>query len=325
MASASPPPLRLAVIGVGHHCRTFHLPALRHYRRVHPGSITLAALVDPDRARAAAAAADFGFDAVYAGVDKLLATTRPDACLVVTPVTLNACTATALARAGLPVLMEKPPGATLVEARQLVNDLAPLDARVMVSMNRRFDPLLRAAREWIGSRLIRQVKTTMTRQARTEPDFIAHTGLHVVDAVLAIGGAVASCRSRRIADHGNVRFEAELAFTSGATGSIDLRPTAGTTAEAIEIAGDGWRVAVHSAEFDRGAWHAWSDGRLERDENLPPATPLFIANGTLAETAAFLGALQSGAPLFPTPADILPAMEICRRLEEARPEKLVSP
>ncbi|HWA85130.1 MAG TPA: Gfo/Idh/MocA family oxidoreductase [Opitutus sp.] len=318
------PPIRIAVVGAGHHSRAFHLPALSHFDRQHPGSVIRAALVDSNLATATAAAAEFGFEAAYASADEMLAAARPEACLVITPVELNAAIATQLARDSLPLLMEKPPGASIVEARKLVADLAAVDARVMVSMNRRFDPLLRAALDWIGPRPIRQVKATMARQARTEPKFVEHTGLHVVDAVRAIGGEVASCRPSRQNGHGGEWFQAELAFAGGVTALVDLMPRAGANSEFLKILGDDFRVEIRSAEFDRGGWRAWLGGRLEKDETLPRSTPMFFANGTFAETEAFIRALRTGRGFSPTPADVLPAMEICHQMEAARSAKLIS-
>lgn len=310
-------PIRISVIGAGHHSRTFHLPALAHYHRLHPEVVLLDAIVDPNVAVSTAAAAAFGFKCAFSSVEEMLAKSRPHACLALTPVALNACVAMQLVRNGLPVLMEKPPGATLIEARRLVSDVAALGARVMVSMNRRFDPLLRAALAWIGPRAIQEVRATMARKGRTEPEFVEHTGLHVVDIVRVIGGDVISCAPRRQNAGSGDWFQVGLTFASGATGVIDLMPTAGRRAELLEISGDGFKVEIQNAEFGRGGWRAWSGDRLERDETLPSSTPMFIANGTFAETEAFLDGVVAGERLYPTPADVLPSMELCRAIEEA--------
>jgi predicted dehydrogenase len=192
----------------------------------------------------------------------------------------------------------------------------------MVSMNRRFDPGLRAALDWIGTAPVRHIGAVMAREARTEPEFVGHTGLHVVDLVRSIGGEIAVCETRWH-NHGGNGFQARLGFAGGATGLIDLMPTAGANAEFLEIHGDDFRVEIRSADFDRGGWRAWRQGRLEQDETLPRSTPAFRANGTLAETEAFIRALQRGGPFSPTPADVLPAMEICHQMEESRPGKSI--
>lgn len=289
------------------------MPALAHYQRMHPDTIVLAAIADLDLASAQKAAADFGFAAAYRDGNDMVAREKPDACLALTPVELNATAAIELARSGVPVLMEKPPGAQISEGRSLVTELAKLNTPVMVSMNRRFDPLLRAALNWIGARPIREVKAAMTRVGRTEPQFVEHTGLHVVDVVLSIGGEVTACETRRLGA-GGARFQASLTFANAATALIDLQPRADAIGELLCLIGDDFRVEVRSAEFDRGSWQAWVDGRPLPEVNLPHATPGFVANGTLAETEAFMDALRGRGGFHPTPADVLPAMEICHLL-----------
>lgn len=293
------------------------------FQREHPRVLTLAALVDPALDLATATAAAFGFAFTCGSIDELLARGRPDACLVTTPVALNARLTLQLVGAGVPVLMEKPPGASIAEARQLVADLARLDARVMVSMNRRFEPGLRAALDWIGTAPIRRIEALMARVARTEPGFVEHTGLHVIDLVRSLGGKVATCEARWLSGGGSW-YQARLGFASGATGLIDLMPTAGVKAEFLKLHGDDFRVEIRAADYDRGGWRAWRHGRLEQDETPPAATPPFRANGTLAETEAFVRALQNDGPFWPSPADVLPAMEICRQLQEARPAESLS-
>lgn len=276
----------------------------------------LAAVADLDLACAQQAAVDHGFATAYADGKEMVTRESPDACLALTPVQLNASTAFDLARRGVPALMEKPPGAHISEGRSLVTELARLRTPVMVSMNRRFDPLLRAALNWIGARPIREVKAVMTRVGRTEPQFVEHTGLHVVDAVCSIGGEVVGCKTRRLGPSGDW-FQASLTFASGATALIDLRPKAEVVGESLSMIGDNFRVEVRSAEFDRGSWQAWSDGKLLQDVSLPRSTPHYIANGTLAETEAFIEALLARQKFHPTPADVLPAMEICHLLTYA--------
>src|SRR5262249_5042260 len=155
-------------------------------------------------------------------------------------------------------------------------------------------PLLRAARNWIGDRPIRRIQATMEREARTEAELIEHTGLHVVDVVRAIGGIVASSQVQR-APGGAAGMT--LVFATGATGTVDLRPRSGIRSESLQLSGEGFCVEVRSAEFDRGNWRAWRDDRLERDECIAADAPLFVANGTLAETEAFLDALRTGRPM----------------------------
>lgn len=307
-------PLRIAVIGAGHHSRTYHLPALASYHRSHPGVLALTAIVDPNVVTARQAAAEFGFSATHADVTAMLARENPDACLALTPVALNADITLRLVRLGLPTLMEKPLGATIDEARCLVASIRGSNPRVMVSMNRRFDPLLKDARDWIGPRPVLAIRAVMARNARTEPGFVEHTGLHLVDVVRMIGGETTSCSAWRRPVAGADQFEAKLTFASGAIATIELMPVSGGTGESLEITGADYRVEILSREFDRGAWRAWMGRELVVSESIPPATPLFVANGTFAETEAFVQAVRGERAFSPTPLEVLPSMELCHTI-----------
>jgi predicted dehydrogenase len=72
--------LGLAVVGLGYVAREVHLPLLRRV----PG-VEVVGLVDPAPAARARALAESGFGPGYPSIDALLAATRPDGVLVLTP------------------------------------------------------------------------------------------------------------------------------------------------------------------------------------------------------------------------------------------------
>jgi myo-inositol 2-dehydrogenase/D-chiro-inositol 1-dehydrogenase len=303
-------PLKLCVIGSGTHSLTCHLPALAHYRENHPGRIVLAGIADRIRAKASAAAEKFSIGQAYADVDEMLSREQPAACLAITPVSLNATVAAKLMRLGIPLLMEKPLGATIAEAREVVRMVAETKARVMVSMNRRFDPQVRSAHAWIDGREVQYLRATMARYNRDEERFIEETGVHIVDVIRMIMGEVRSWSTRRHVAGGSHWLQLHLEFAKGGYGLVDLLPTTGSNLEVLEIFGADFSVEIRSAIHDRG-WRAWSAGKLVREDRTTAGVPEFISNGTYAETEAFIGNLLAQETLQPTPEDVLPAMEIC--------------
>lgn len=303
--------LKICVIGAGGHSRTCHLPALQLYRAAHPGLIELAGIADHDLALAETVAKTFGAGRAYADFEVMLQKERPDACLALASVAHNAGVAIHLMELGLPALIEKPLGTTMAEARRVVAVAERTAARVMVSMNRRFDPLLNAALAWIDGRPVRYVRASMLRHERREEQFLAQTGVHVVDALRAIAGDVRFWRAERSVVEGTRWTQIGMVFENGGRGLIDLLPTAGTCAEIYEIFGVGYRVEVQCSETGVSRWRAWAGGRLFRDEALPAGTPACVSNGTMAETAAFLGNLLENRPFYPSPTDVLPSMELC--------------
>ncbi|MFP5206022.1 MAG: Gfo/Idh/MocA family protein, partial [Acidobacteriota bacterium] len=117
-AIAASSSLRVAVAGAGAFGRN-HLRILHELESAGHG-VTLAAAVEPDAARAAQAAAQFGIP-VFASIEAMLAADlRLDAACVAVPTVLHHAVAAALLDAGLDLLVEKPLAATLAEADDLI-------------------------------------------------------------------------------------------------------------------------------------------------------------------------------------------------------------
>ncbi len=110
--------------------------------------------------------------------------------------------AASLLRFGMPCVVEKPLGTSLDELALLLDTAKATGTRNMVSVNRRFMPYLNRALEWTRTAgQLRYVRCTMTRQARSEPEFLWATAIHAVDALRYIAGEVwnpvcARCEAR---------------------------------------------------------------------------------------------------------------------------------
>jgi len=319
--------LRIAVIGGGDHSRKNHLPALAAFIARNPGTVEFAAFCDLRRDVAEGVGTQYGVSRVYTGIAEMLAGERLDGCIAVTPVSATAAVAQQAISAGVPLLMEKPPGATVQEARRVCALVKRLGARVMVSVNRRFDPALTAAAAWRGDRPLVFVRGTMLRHNRREPEFVTDTAIHCVDALRWLAGDVRrmQAESRLV---GGVRwYSVRFAFegrpcdhrehTPGASGTLEVLPSSGAKAETYELFGPGYRVIARAGESDSGEWTAWENGEVAQHRDPAPGTPLWDANGTYAETVEFLTALRENRTPHPTPAEVLQSVELCRRMQRA--------
>jgi predicted dehydrogenase len=277
--------IRVAVLGAGSHSQREHLPALAHYHRQHPGAVGLAALCDLK----VNVAAQFGFGQHCDSLDALLAL-RPDAIIAITPVDATVEIAARIIAAGIPLLMEKPLGRTIAEARQVMAVAA--GKPVMVSMNRRFDPAIVALAEWLHGRRVEHVRATLVRQGRSRVGFIEDVGLHAIDALRFLGGDIVDAAGT------------QLRFAGGATGALELFPDAGHWVEAYDAFGPGFHGQAQATTGCR----VWMDRKLAVDYARPQSQPGFVATGTYGETAAFLDAVARGEPLRPTPAEVVDSM-----------------
>jgi predicted dehydrogenase len=278
--------------------------------------VELVGLCDLRYKHAVQMAAEYGFARAYGDLGEMLREVQPDGCVAVTPIPVTRQVAARVIEAGVPLLMEKPPGATAEEARQIVELVRKTGAHVMVSMNRRFDPALRVALDWWGERPLRYVRGTIVRVDRREPEFFYGTAIHPFDTLREIAGDVGeySVDERR---DGEVRwYTVRLGFESGAAGVLEVLPTAGSMGEFYELFGPGCRALVRAGGPDTGEVQCWEDGDLVLGENPTWGEPTFVRNGTYAETTAFIESLDGRRPVHPTPASVLQTVELCEQIEQ---------
>jgi myo-inositol 2-dehydrogenase/D-chiro-inositol 1-dehydrogenase len=308
--------LKIVLLGAGDHSQRNHLPALARYAARHPGEVTLAGLCDLRHEHAQAMAERYGFARAYADLEEMLDAVKPDGCIAVTPIPATARVAAQVIRAGVPLLMEKPPGATVDEACAIAGLAERTGTRVMVSMNRRFDPALRAALAWRGDRLLAYLHARIARVDRREATFMQGAAIHPLDAMRAVAGDVRDCAADVRQVDGVCWFAVRLRFACGALGVLEVLPTAGSMAESYEIFGAGFRVLVGVGEADSGTVRCWDRGRLVIEDEPARGEPGYVRNGTYDETVAFLSALKEGRALHPSPSEVLQSVELCHRIAQ---------
>ncbi len=134
--------LRVAVAGAGW-VSVHHLAAWRTLPEV-----DVVAICDPDTARAAARAAEFGIALTFTDAAEMLERTRPDALDIAAPVEAHAGLCRLAAERGVHILCQKPLASTLEEARAIVAAVGGR-VRLMVHENWRFRPQYRQIRRWL--------------------------------------------------------------------------------------------------------------------------------------------------------------------------------
>ena len=176
--------LRIAVIGVG----SFGRNHARVYRELanERQSLELAAVVDRDRGRAEAVAAEFGAHA-YTDIDALLANEKIDAATVAVPTIAHLAVARTLLEAGIDVLVEKPLAVDLAEADTLI-ELARQHGRVAQAGHlERFNPAVRAALPHVTRPMFFEVHRLSVFTPRSlDVDVVMDLMIHDLDVVLSL-------------------------------------------------------------------------------------------------------------------------------------------
>jgi D-galactose 1-dehydrogenase len=148
-------PIRIAVVGLGKIARDQHLPALAADE-----GFVLSATVNPDT--------DGGAGVPHFQSLELLLATGPtiDAVAVCTPPQVRYRLASRAIAAGLHVLLEKPPGATLTEVQALVAQADRAGTTVFAAWHSRFASGVAPAREWLRGREIHRVSIVWREDVR---------------------------------------------------------------------------------------------------------------------------------------------------------------
>ena len=212
------------MVGVG----AFGRNHARVYRQLQQaGSVRLVGVVDPETARADAAAREFGCKA-FGSVEQMLTThSEVQAASVAVPTVLHREVARTLMEAGVDVLIEKPLAATLGEADELVRVAAKHKRVAQVGHLERFNPAVRATLPLINRPMFFEVHRLSVFSPRAlDVDVVLDLMIHDLDVVLtfvksevkeirAVGLPILSGK----VDIANVRIEFESGCVANFTAS----------------------------------------------------------------------------------------------------------
>jgi predicted dehydrogenase len=311
--------LRIALIGAGAHSTHNHAPALRDYARQHAGRVELAVVCDRDPERAERARTDFGFSRACGRIEDLDDGGGIGAVVAIVPIDAALDVTRALLPRRIPLLIEKPLGSGIAQARALAAEVAASGVPVMVSLNRRFDPGLAAGLAWARERgPARCIHGTMKRHGRLEPEFVWGTGIHLIDALCHVTGPLRLRSCATPAGPGGCARTATLEGRHGEIVALEILPACGRVEERISLAGDNWSVDIWTGAVHPWRVRAYENAQVALDARAPDTEPLHVRNGTAAETDAFLDAV-TGRRRFPapTPSDALAASELAAELAGA--------
>ena len=315
--------IRLALVGCGEHSRLSHATPLARYAAFNPGELELVAACDLNLDRAREFCSEFGFARAYSDVEALLSKESVDGCVCVMPMERIVDLAVMLLERKIPSVIEKPLGVTPEESERLADVARQTGTPHMVSVNRRFMPYLNQAKSWTSSiGPLQYVRATQVRHARDEPDFIWSTAIHVLDALRHVAGEVAEFhtevhRQAGPAGPSTAWYVVSLRFESGASGRIEVLPTAGMVEESYDLFGEGFRARVVAGSGVQRSLHGWRSGQVVLENQSSKDEPEDLRNGAYEEVVEFVRALNTGRRPWPSVEDILPSARICFAIAES--------
>ena len=244
---------------------------------------------------------------------------RPDALVAVTPVQATRAVVGEILPYRIPLMLEKPPGATPQEAAELRELADRHGCPTMVSFNRRFIPAIRRAREWMaalgpgeGPRLL---VARMLRSRRREREFVTGTAIHLVDAVLSLLGTPSRIRHQRwTTPAGGQSCDARMEFPGGTVALCVIAPDTGLNEETYEILGPDWTIRI---DAERSRLRVDHGGRCVLEWEPATGAGPHVVHGCVEETRAFLRAVRGEEPYSPTLADGVLSVNTAHQLDQS--------
>jgi virulence factor len=238
--------MRVGVIGAGRIAHAAHLPVLASLPGVE------IAVCEPDHDQLNLTAQAFPIVWSTAELDTLLRGGGCDALFVLVPHLHMYEVAMRCLRSGLPTLLEKPPGMSGAEARQLAQTASDSGAFNMVGFQRRFCPALTDGLTRLRERT--GIACMLIRQEMPSPRILAQNGvddevlrnvlpahcIHYVDLMRLVLGEpddIHVRRSRAFSDYDDC-FDVSLAFRDGAIGHLHYSLLAADRSFDARIFGD---------------------------------------------------------------------------------------
>jgi predicted dehydrogenase len=310
--------IRVGLIGCGEHAEGSHAIPLARYASQNPGEIFLAAACDLRLERAGEFCRRYGFARPYADFEEMLSKEDLDGCVSVMPMERIADVGIKLLKRRIPCVIEKPLGVSLIQVSDLLEAAKETETPHMISVNRRFMPLLNRGLDWaktLGP--LRYVRSTMIRHQRDESDFIWSTAVHAIDALRYVAGDISefNVQTQRT-EEATQWYSISLQFHNGIVGHVEVLPTAGMVQETYELAGEGFRCSVTSPFGQPLSMYCWQGNKLVLEEIASVDAPEDVMNGGYNEVIEFVRALRTGTAPYPSIKDVAPSVQLCFQLAE---------
>lgn len=323
---------KICAIGCGGMATAGHGPSFARYAQLHPES-ELTACCDIDAARAEQFKNRFGFARAYTDMNEMLRKEKPDAVSLVVPVPLTKQLSIQLLEAGIPVILEKPPGMNREETLRMMDAAERTGTPNMVAFNRRTMPTVERFLELRKGLSPLLWQYDFFRMGRKDPDF-STTTIHAIDALRFLAGQdyrrvdfTYQPNPQNAAYVPNILLNCE--FEDGQRGLITFAPATGISVERCTMHTTNEMItAALPYHGSQGSIDGLGSILMAKDHEvvlheLAPETEAFISNGFYRENEIFFDCIQAGTRPWGDIATGLQAVEIaeCIRNRKSMYEK----
>jgi virulence factor len=312
--------VKVTVIGAGAMANNVHYPSLN---AIEDAEIT--AICDTDRTKMEETAKKYKIQNTYTDYKQMLEKESPDAVYVIMPPHHLYDIVIYCLRAGIPTFIEKPPGITTVQTKNMANLAERKGVITMAGFQRRFAPLMAEAKK----KIIERGKMTQCRATFFKNNFPAEhpyyngaidilrcDAIHAVDTLRWMGGEpvkIASTVKNLFTYYPN-SFNALLEFKNGCVGSLSTNFASGTRIYSVEMHGKGISAFV---DPEKQAY-VYKDGEKEAEilnaKDLSKSEELFKFAGFFDENKHFIKSVRENALPETNFADAVKTMELADKI-----------
>jgi virulence factor len=280
---------------------------------------------------------EYQIEGRYTDYRRMIEKVAPDAVYVIVPPLLVLPIVMDVMQRGVHVFLEKPPGITTDQAKNMARAAERYDCLTMVGFNRRFIPVLVEAKRRVEERgpIIHIVSRFYKNAVGHGPsqggaiDLLHFDAIHAVDLLRWLGGeakAVVGDVRSLYAEHENC-FSALVRFENGAVGILSTLWMAGTRVHTFEVHAKGISAFVDGnsaariyadqdavyAEQGRGGI-VEPQGLILKADEVAGSAEFYVSYGYLAENEHFIQCLQRGREPQTSLSDAVKTMELCDRI-----------
>ena len=308
--------MRVAFIGAGNRAVSVHYPSIDVLA---DAEITAVAELDDDRLQSVCD--QFSIAGRYTNYEKMIEKEKPDLVYAIMPPHHLYDVAATVIEMGSHLVIEKPPGVTVEQTRQLSRLAQRHQVLTGVTFQRRFAPVIRRGKQVCEAHgKIHSAVASFYKDyqggayCRGAIDILTCDAIHAVDTLRYLaGGNVEKVVSdvRALGADYDTAFTAMVTFDSGVTGVLLTNWNAGRRMFTVEIHADG--ISCFADPEEGG--HIFTDGNIEPTERLDPAElsgshEAYRAFGEYDMNRHFIECVRKKRPMEVSLDDALKTMEL---------------
>ncbi|MGQ9515379.1 MAG: Gfo/Idh/MocA family protein [Thermoproteota archaeon] len=288
------------MIGAGSMANAVHYPSLSEFK-----DVKIEAICDIDRKRLDETSEKYGVEKRYTDYKEMVEQNRFDAVYIILPPHQLYDLVIYCLKKGLSTFIEKPPGVSLEQARNMAHAAEENGCITMVAFNRRFIPLMRMVKEIVEERgtIIQCMATFYKNIIERDPpyyqgavDILTSDGIHAVDTLRWMGGEpekVVSDVAKRYVSYDN-SFNALIKFENGCTGFLLTNWAVGKRVHTFEMHSKGISAFINPNESAIIYSDNNEEGRIITTKEAAGSDQFAKYYGYFAENRHFIDCVKEG-------------------------------